>query len=44
MSKKTIGLLSLALSLGSILYVFYNSLKNLDFEVFDLDEDSDQDD
>ena len=47
MNKKTIGLLSLGLALVAIAYVTYNSLaqlKDIDYDLFDLEEDIDSDD
>jgi len=47
MNKKTIGLLSLGLALAAIAYVTYNSLaqlKDIDYDLFDLEEDIDSDD
>jgi hypothetical protein len=44
MNKKTIGLLSLGLSLAAITYVTYNSLaqlKDIDYDLFDIEEDED---
>jgi len=44
MNKKTIGLLSLGLSLAAIAYVTYNSfaqLKDIDYDLFDIEEDID---
>lgn len=44
MNKKTIGLLSLGLALAAIAYVTYNSiaqLKDIDYDLFDIEEDID---
>ena len=41
MNKKTIGLLSLAITLAAIVYVAYNNIKNIDIDLFDMDEDID---
>jgi hypothetical protein len=44
MNKKTITLVSLGLALAAIAYVTYNSLaqlKDIDYDLFDLEEDID---
>ena len=44
MNKKTITLVSLGLALSAIAYVTYNSLaqlKDIDYDLFDLEEDID---
>jgi hypothetical protein len=44
MNKKTITLLSLGLALAAIAYVTYNSLaqlKDIDYDLFDIEEDID---
>jgi hypothetical protein len=44
MNKKIIGLVSLGLSLAAIAYVTYNSLaqlKDIDYDLFDIEEDID---
>jgi len=44
MNKKNIGLLSLILALAAIAYVTYNSLaqlKDIDYDLFDIEEDID---
>ena len=44
MNKKTIGLLSLGLALVAIAYVAYNTLsqlKDIDYDLFDIEEDID---
>ena len=44
MNKKTVGLISLGLSLAAIAYVTYNSLtqlKDIDYDLFDIEEDID---
>ena len=44
MNKKVVGLLSLGVSLAAIAYVTYNSLaqlKDIDYDLFDIEEDID---
>jgi hypothetical protein len=44
MNKKTVGLISLGLALAAIAYVTYNSLtqlKDIDYDLFDIEEDID---
>jgi hypothetical protein len=44
MNKKVVGLLSLGISLAAIAYVTYNSLaqlKDIDYDLFDIEEDID---
>jgi len=46
MNKKTITLLSLGLALAAISYVAYNTitqLKDIDYDLFDIEEDIDLD-
>jgi len=42
MNKKTIGLLSLALTLAAIVYVALKSFKNIDLDPFDFSDDIDE--
>lgn len=44
MNKKTIGLITLALSLAAITYITYKSiaqLQDIDYDLFDIEEDID---
>ena len=44
MNKRVVGLLSLGISLAAISYVTYNSLaqlKDIDYDLFDIEEDED---
>ncbi len=44
MNKKTVGLISLALTLGAIIYAAYNSLKSMNLDLMDAWENDDEDD
>ena len=46
MNKKVVGLLSLGISLAAIAYVTYNSLaqlKDIDYDLFETDDEEDDD-
>ncbi len=44
MNKKTVGLISLALTLGAIIYAAYNSLKSMSLDLVDTWEDDEEED